>query len=121
MIEPLAAACERFGDDREVRVGVLFANGKHFNAGLDPAEVGQLVGERGPEALAGSWRYEPFGCGRRPYRSRSSCPCMAWPSPCLSSWPSTLTSGGSRRRAVLPARSWTRLLAFGGASFRAPA
>ena len=66
MIEQLAAAYERLGDDREVRVGVLFAHGKHFSAGLDLAEVGPLVAERGPEVLAGSRRYDPFGVWKEP-------------------------------------------------------
>ena len=66
MIEQLAAAYERLGDDREVRVGVLFAHGNHFSAGLDLAEVGPLVVERGPEAVAGSGRYDPFGVWKEP-------------------------------------------------------
>ena len=66
MIEQLAAAYERLGDDPQIRVGVLYAIGDHFSAGLDLAEVGRLVAERGPEVLAGSARYDPFGLWREP-------------------------------------------------------
>lgn len=61
MIEQLAAAYERLGEEGEIRVGVLYAHGDHFSAGLDLAEVGPLVAERGPEILAGTGRYDPFG------------------------------------------------------------
>lgn len=61
MIEQLAAAYERLGDDGDIRVGILYAHGDHFSAGLDLAEVGPLVAERGPEVLAGTGPYDPFG------------------------------------------------------------
>jgi enoyl-CoA hydratase/carnithine racemase len=61
MIEQLAAAYERLGDDGESRVGVLYAHGDHFSAGLDLSVVGPLIAERGPEVLAGTGRYDPFG------------------------------------------------------------
>jgi enoyl-CoA hydratase/carnithine racemase len=62
MIDALAAAWEQLGDDPEVRVGVLFAHGDHFSAGLDLAEVGPVVATKGPAALAGpSSKYDPFG------------------------------------------------------------
>jgi enoyl-CoA hydratase len=61
MIEALGAAYERLGKDDELRVGVLFAHGAHFSAGLDLAEVGPVVAEKGPRALAGSYQYDPFG------------------------------------------------------------
>jgi enoyl-CoA hydratase len=60
-IDAFAAAYERLGDDDDVRVGLVFAHGDHFSAGLDLAEVGPAVAERGPEALAGGGRYDPFG------------------------------------------------------------
>lgn len=60
-IEQLAAAYERLGEDAEARVGVLYAHGDHFSAGLDLAEVGPAVTSRGPAALAGAGRYDPFG------------------------------------------------------------
>lgn len=60
-IEQFAAAYERLGTDDDVRVGVVFAHGDHFSAGLDLAEVGPAVAEQGPQALAGSGRYDPFG------------------------------------------------------------
>lgn len=61
MIDALASAYERLGQSDELRVGVLFAHGDHFSAGLDLLEVGPAVAERGPQALAGSRAYDPFG------------------------------------------------------------
>ncbi len=60
-IEAFAAAYEQLGDDPTVRVGVIFGHGDHFSAGLDLAEVGPAVVEKGPRALAGSRKYDPFG------------------------------------------------------------
>jgi len=60
-IEQLAAAYDRLGSERELRAGVLFGHGDHFSAGLDLGEVGPAVAERGPQALAGPGRYDPFG------------------------------------------------------------
>lgn len=60
-LEQLAAAYDRLGSERELRVGVLFGHGDHFSAGLDLGEVGPAVAERGPQALAGPGRYDPFG------------------------------------------------------------
>lgn len=60
-IEALGKAYQLLGDDPELRCGVLFGHGEHFSAGLDLAEVGPAVGERGPEAIAGGARYDPFG------------------------------------------------------------
>jgi enoyl-CoA hydratase len=61
MIDALAAAYEQLGDDAESRCGLLFAHGDHFSAGLDLAEVGPVVAEKGAAALAGSRKYDPFG------------------------------------------------------------
>ncbi len=66
MTEELAAAYERLGEDGDLRVGVLFAHGDHFSAGLDLAEVGPIVAARGPEVLAGPGRYDPFGVWKDP-------------------------------------------------------
>jgi enoyl-CoA hydratase len=60
-IDQLGAAYERLGDDPDLRAGVLYAHGAHFSAGLDLAEVGPAVAERGPGALSGGRRYDPFG------------------------------------------------------------
>ncbi len=65
-IEALGAAYERLGTEGELHAGVLFAHGDHFSAGLDLAEVGPAVAERGPVALCGSHRYDPFGVWREP-------------------------------------------------------
>lgn len=60
MIDALAAAYEELGDNPGIRAGVLFAHGDHFSAGLDLAEVGPVVAEKGPAALAGGRKYDPF-------------------------------------------------------------
>lgn len=60
-IEALGAAYERLGDDPALRVGVLFAHGAHFSAGLDLSVVGPAVAAGGPKVLAGSRKYDPFG------------------------------------------------------------
>jgi enoyl-CoA hydratase len=65
-IAELAAAWDRLGDDDEVRVGLLFGHGPHFSAGLDLAAVGPAVAARGPEALAGAGRYDPWGLWKEP-------------------------------------------------------
>lgn len=61
MLEGLAAAYEQLGDDPDLRVGVLYAHGAHFSAGLDLGVVGPVVAEKGPQALSGSCKYDPFG------------------------------------------------------------
>lgn len=66
LIDQLGAAYETLGDDPSLRVGVLYAHGDHFSAGLDLAEVGPAVAESGPAALAGDHRYDPFGMWRPP-------------------------------------------------------
>src|SRR3954468_16345834 len=65
-IDALAAAYDELAGDADARVGVLFAHGDHFSAGLDLAEVGPAVAEHGPQALAGNRRYDPFGVWRDP-------------------------------------------------------
>jgi enoyl-CoA hydratase len=60
-IGELAAAYEQLADADEFRVGVLFGHGDHFSAGLDLADVLPAVVERGPAALTGARRYDPFG------------------------------------------------------------
>lgn len=66
VIDEVAAAYERLSTDDDVRVGVLYGHGDHFSAGLDLAEVGPAVAERGPEALSGSGTYDPFGMWGQP-------------------------------------------------------
>jgi enoyl-CoA hydratase len=65
-IEELSAAYARLGDERELRVGVLFAHGDHFSAGLDLADVAPAAAKRGPRILAGGGRYDPFGIWGEP-------------------------------------------------------
>ena len=65
-LEELAEAYETLGKDPELRVGVVYAHGDHFSAGLDLAQVGPVVAEKGPQALAGSYAYDPFGVWKDP-------------------------------------------------------
>lgn len=60
-LRALADAYETLEADPDLRVGVVFGHGGHFSAGLDLAEVGPAVAERGPGALAGGGRIDPFG------------------------------------------------------------
>lgn len=60
-IEALGKAYEQLGDDPAIRCGVIFGHGEHFSAGLDLAEVGPAVAEKGPIAIAGGAKYDPFG------------------------------------------------------------
>lgn len=61
LIDQFGAAYEELGIDPELRVGVVHAFGDHFSAGLDLAQVGPAVAEKGPGALGGGYRYDPFG------------------------------------------------------------
>lgn len=61
VIDAFAAAYEQFADDAEARVAVVFGHGDHFSAGLDLAEVGPAVAEKGPQALGGGHRFDPWG------------------------------------------------------------
>jgi len=61
VIDAIGEAFEQLGDDPDLRAGVVFGHGDHFCAGLDLAEVGPAVAERGPGALVGSAQYDPFG------------------------------------------------------------
>jgi enoyl-CoA hydratase/carnithine racemase len=61
LIDALSEAYEKLATDDDIRAAVLFAHGAHFSAGLDLAEVGPVVAERGPRALAGGRRFDPFG------------------------------------------------------------
>jgi enoyl-CoA hydratase len=66
MLEQLAKAYETLAEDPEARVGLLFAHGDHFSAGLDLANVGPVVAERGAKALGGGRKYDPFGVWGEP-------------------------------------------------------
>lgn len=60
-LNQFAEAYNTLDADPELRVGVVFAHGNHFCAGLDLAEVGPEVAKRGPGVLAGSGRIDPYG------------------------------------------------------------
>src|SRR6266542_3792762 len=65
-LRQLAAAYERLADDEELRVGVLYAHGEHFSAGLDLAEVAPAVAAHGPAVLTGNGRFDPFAIWGEP-------------------------------------------------------
>ncbi|HKJ56113.1 MAG TPA: crotonase/enoyl-CoA hydratase family protein [Nitriliruptoraceae bacterium] len=65
VIEQVSAAYRTLADDDELRVGVLFGHGDHFSAGLDLAEVGPHVAERGPGAIGGNG-IDPYGLWTEP-------------------------------------------------------
>ena len=67
MFHQLGAAYQRLEDDPQLRVGVLFAHGKHFTAGLDLAEVGPAV--RGGAPLFPDGAVDPLGL-RPPLRTK---------------------------------------------------
>lgn len=61
VIDGFSRAYEELGTDPELRVGVVYAVGDHFSAGLDLAEVGAKVAQVGPAALAGTHQFDPWG------------------------------------------------------------
>jgi enoyl-CoA hydratase/carnithine racemase len=65
-IDEVGAAYELLGTDPDLRVGVVFGHGAHFSGGLDLAEVAPVVAERGPSALAGDHRFDPYGVWGEP-------------------------------------------------------
>ena len=65
-LDALAAAYEQLGTDRDVRVGVLFAHGDHFSAGLDLAAVAPVVAQKGPMVMADGRRFDPWGIWGEP-------------------------------------------------------
>lgn len=60
-LNQFAEAYQMLDSDPDLRVGVVFAHGEHFSAGLDLAEVGPEVAKNGPGALAGSGQIDPYG------------------------------------------------------------
>lgn len=65
-IEEFAAAYERLDGEDALWAGCVYAVGDHFSAGLDLAEVGPAMAERGPVALSGGREVDPFGVWGRP-------------------------------------------------------
>ena len=61
VIARMGEAYEQLGSDPDLRVGLVYAHGDNFSAGLDLAEVGPAVAEGGPAALGGDYEYDPYG------------------------------------------------------------
>ena len=122
VIDAVAAAYQRLGEDPALRVGVVHGVGAHFSAGLDLAEVGPVVATRGPAALSGDHAVDPFGVWGPP------CPkpvVMA-----VQGIAFTLSIELALASDIVVAASDVRFrqlevgrgfLPFGGATFRAPA
>ena len=62
LLQQLALAYAELENDPDVRVGVVYAVGDHFTAGLDLADVGQHLGPDGlqivPEGGIHPWQLE---------------------------------------------------------------
>lgn len=121
-IDAFAAAYQHLADTDEARVAVVFGHGKHFSAGLDLAEVGPAVAERGPQALAGDYDYDPFGV----WKPQVPKPVVL----ALSGYAYTLAIELALSADIVVAAQGTRfaqleiargIMPFGGATFRAPA
>ena len=67
MFHQLGVAYQRLEDDPQLRVGVLFAHGKHFTAGLDLPKFAATMREGKP--LIPNGGIDPFSLGA-PYRSK---------------------------------------------------
>ncbi|MEO6419766.1 MAG: crotonase/enoyl-CoA hydratase family protein [Polyangiaceae bacterium] len=61
MLEELSHAYGELENDPELRCGVIFANGDHFTAGLDLANVAPLMMEGKLSGLGGSGGIDPWG------------------------------------------------------------
>jgi enoyl-CoA hydratase len=121
-IDAFAAAYQQLADLDEARVAVVFGHGEHFSAGLDLAEVGPAVAERGPQALAGDYDYDPFGV----WKPQVPKPVVL----ALSGYAYTLSIELALSADIVVAAAGTRfaqleiargIMPFGGATFRAPA
>lgn len=121
-IDALAGAYERLGDDDDVSVGLLYAHGQHFSAGLDLGIVGPKVVEAGPEALAGSRKYDPFGVWGppvpKPVVMAVSGIAFTLSIELALACDVVIAANDVRFRQLEIARG---ILPFGGATFRAPA
>jgi hypothetical protein len=112
-LEQLSAAYQRLGEDAQARVGVLYAHGAHFSAGLDLGEVGPVVAERPPSRTCESccrWCLE----ARTPLRG-----CAASSSAAPAASPANDLGGarqGIRRAAVSDQRPDSRCGAVGAAA-----
>lgn len=122
MIDEFAAAYRLLDEDPELRVGVVYGHGDHFCAGLDLAEVGPAVAERGPAALSGGSGVDPFGV----WGAKVSKPVVL----ALNGLSYTLSIELALASDIVVMSADVRLrqleigrgiMPFGGASFRAPA
>lgn len=121
-IDQLAAAYERLGTDPDLWAGVLFHHGRHFSAGLALDEVAPVVARRGPAVIAGNGRYDPFGIWKDPVPKPivMAVGGVAFTLSIELALASDIVVCGDdvRFRQMEVARG---IMAFGGATFRAPA
>jgi enoyl-CoA hydratase len=66
MINELSAGYEYLAEDDALRVGVLYAHGEHFSAGLDLSEFASALADNGARLLAGMSRFDPLGIWKPP-------------------------------------------------------
>lgn len=59
MLQELAHAYRVLGEDPELRVGVVYAHGEHFSAGLDLTDIGPKMADGSFDALGGG--IDPWG------------------------------------------------------------
>jgi enoyl-CoA hydratase/carnithine racemase len=120
-IDALGAAYARLGTDPEIRVGVVFGHGDHFSAGLDLAEVGPVVAQKGPAALSGGHAFDPFGVWGppvpRPVVLAVSGIAFTLSIELALASDIVIAAEGVRFRQLEIGRG---ILPFGGATFRAP-
>ena len=120
MLAELAAAYTRLDQDDALRVGFLFAEGDHFTAGLDLAEVGPAVASG--KALFPAGSVDPLGVTgphcRKPIVCAVSGICFTIGIELMLAADIAIAAEGTRfaqmevRRGIMP---------FGGATLRMPA
>ncbi|WP_293695695.1 crotonase/enoyl-CoA hydratase family protein [uncultured Agrococcus sp.] len=64
MLQELALAYRELHDDPDLRVGVVYAHGEHFSAGLDLTDIGPKMADGSFDALAGG--IDPWGIRTEP-------------------------------------------------------
>lgn len=122
LLAELAEAYRRLDQDEDVRVGVVFAHGPHFSAGLDLANVAPRIAEHGPKALSGEGAVDPWGVWGPP-ASRPVVLAVQGIAYTLSielalAADIVVAAADVRFRQLEVGRG---ILPFGGATFRAPA
>jgi enoyl-CoA hydratase len=122
LLAALAGAYRQLDQEEDVRVGVVFAHGEHFSAGLDLADVAPRIAQQGPAALSGEGEVDPWGVWGAP-ASRPVVLAVQGIAYTLSielalAADIVVAADDVRFRQLEVGRG---ILPFGGATFRAPA